>query len=140
MDYEIVNKKRVLQIIQTLDCSEMKKYEFKTQFSCILDLLEEFFGCGWGFVRRMRFKIAMVNHFPFLFRFHFAKINLRKFMHIRGRYMNERVNTHLYMHSKSGWVERKRIAISVYSVALCRFSFRFFRVPFLWRNIKFRKW
>lgn len=29
MDYEIVNKKRVLRIIQTLDCSRNEKYEFK---------------------------------------------------------------------------------------------------------------
>lgn len=78
----------------------------------------------------MRFKIAMVNHFPFFcFAFISAKINLRKFIHIRERY--ERVNTHI-VYAKSGWVERKRIAICNFCLFSRSLSFLvlLFRVPY----------
>jgi hypothetical protein len=135
MDYEIVNKKRVLRIIQTLDCSRNEKYEFK--HTCILDLLEVFF-CFWFVVEdlRVRFKIAMVNHFPFLFRFHFAKLIFENlFTLVRERY--ERVNTHVCKIRLGG--KEANCNFCLFSRSLSFLVFCFFRVPFLWQNIKFRK-
>lgn len=108
MDYEIVNKKSEYKHL--IVPKNMKNMNLNSQYW----ILQKSFSTA---VEDLRFKIAMVNHFSFLFRQKLIFENLFA--------LEQREHAHTFIrtdiHAKSGWVEmeRKRIAVSVYSVVSC---------------------